>query len=74
MNLLRMGMQFKNRTPEGSDFKGWTKEKWLQRRPETEQEQPKRKKSGKNTVSPLHMNLQLASFQRCERAFACPIT
>ena len=26
------------------------------------------------TVSPLHMNLQVGSFQRCEHAFACPIT
>ena len=25
------------------------------------------------TVSPLRMNLQVANFQRCERAFACPI-
>ena len=27
-----------------------------------------------NTVSPLHMNLQAANFQRYERVFACPIT
>ena len=26
------------------------------------------------TGSPLHMNLQVVNFQRCERAFACPIT
>ena len=26
------------------------------------------------TVSPLHTNLQVANFQRCEYAFACPIT
>ena len=25
-----------------------------------------------NTISPLHMNFQVANFQRCERAFACP--
>ena len=25
-------------------------------------------------LSPLHMNPQVANFQRCERAFACPIT
>ena len=25
------------------------------------------------TVSPLHTNLQVANFQRCERAFTCPI-
>ena len=27
-----------------------------------------------NTVSPLHTNLQVANFQRCKPAFACPIT
>ena len=26
------------------------------------------------TVSPLHTNLQVANFQRCERAVTCPIT
>lgn len=26
-----------------------------------------------NTVDPLHMNLQVSSFQRCERAFACAV-
>lgn len=27
-----------------------------------------------DTVSPLHMNLQIANSQRRERAFACPVT
>ena len=27
-----------------------------------------------DTVSPLHMNLQVENFQRCKRAFTCPIT
>lgn len=28
----------------------------------------------RNTLSPLHMNLQVVTFQRGERAFACPTT
>ena len=26
-----------------------------------------------STVSSLHMNLQVVNFQRCHRAFACPV-
>lgn len=54
---------FKDRTLEGSDFKGWTKEEWLSRRPETEQEQTReeKKKSGKNSFRkfPLGKNERL---------------
>lgn len=41
---------FKDRTLEGSDFKGWTKEEWLSRRPETEQEQTREEKKNQERI------------------------